>query len=146
MNCSINRIVIDQTSPYSFTTRDGIVDFQARRFSSSLSDKFPLDFEITDLDKPSYKSFKNGSDGDDIFHFNSRKTLNMSPENVFALRVTNPTDATLLGFRLPHHLCDGQSIFNVVKAYCDLVCNNPIPKLVLSTKHYDTVVYTSRRR
>jgi hypothetical protein len=56
----------------------------------------------------------------------------MAPENIFALRVTVLTDATLLGFRVPHHLCDGQSTFTVVKAYCDLVSNRPIPKLVPS--------------
>ncbi|KAL3465680.1 hypothetical protein BJX64DRAFT_285286 [Aspergillus heterothallicus] len=47
------------------------------------------------------------------------------------LRVTILNDATLLCFSFSHSLCDGQSAFDIIRAYCDLLSNKPIPKFVL---------------
>jgi hypothetical protein len=35
-------------------------------------------------------------------------------------------DATLLGFRVPHHLCDSKSGYHAIKAYRDIVAGQEI--------------------
>lgn len=54
----------------------------------------------------------------------------MLPKELFTLRVTVLEDATLLGFRVPHHLCDGQSAYDIVKAYAMLVAGRRISDLI----------------
>lgn len=39
-------------------------------------------------------------------------------------------DATLLGFRIPHHLCDGESVYHVIQAYRHIVSGQQIKTLV----------------
>jgi hypothetical protein len=51
---------------------------------------------------------------------------------IFKVRVTVLQDATLLCFGITHYLCDGSSCFEVVKAFCNILSNKPIPSLVLS--------------
>ena len=40
-------------------------------------------------------------------------------------------DATLLGFRVPHHFCDGESVYDIVKAYCDTITGEKVASLVM---------------
>jgi len=40
-------------------------------------------------------------------------------------------DATLLGFFASHHLCDAESIYHIMRAYCDLINGKEIPVNVL---------------
>jgi hypothetical protein len=114
--------------PYSLTSGN-LVDFQARESDSLLADYLPFDFEATDVDKPTYS--KNIEGIDHVFHFNTIRFFNRIPQTLFTLRVTILRDATLLGFRVPHHFSDGQSIYDIIKGYCDLVSDRPIPTVTL---------------
>ena len=101
--------------------------------TSELSKYFPINFTkegIRSLN-PSvpWISAETGTT-DDVIHFDSLSFSNLPPKTNFALRVTILNDATLLGFRIPHYLADGQSMFDVVKAYCDLVADRDILRLV----------------
>lgn len=49
----------------------------------------------------------------------------------FRLRVTLLRNATLLCFGITHHICDGNDCWEVVKAFCDLLSNKPIPLFAL---------------
>jgi hypothetical protein len=40
-------------------------------------------------------------------------------------------DATLLGFRVPHHFCDGESVYAIVKAYCATIAGEKVASLVM---------------
>ncbi|PYH89229.1 hypothetical protein BO71DRAFT_465563 [Aspergillus ellipticus CBS 707.79] len=53
------------------------------------------------------------------------------PENVFLMRATVLRDATLLCFGISHHLADGRASSDVIRAFCDLLSDRPIPTLVL---------------
>lgn len=59
------------------------------------------------------------------------KSSSLPTTNVLAIRVTVLRDATLLGFRTPHYLCDAKSIYNIVKGYSDLISGRDILDLVL---------------
>ncbi|KAL2835580.1 hypothetical protein BJY01DRAFT_252540 [Aspergillus pseudoustus] len=54
-----------------------------------------------------------------------------SSSSTSKLRVTILNDATLLCFSFSHALCDGQSAFDIISCYCDLLSEKPIPKFVL---------------
>ncbi|KAL2809043.1 hypothetical protein BJX63DRAFT_372525 [Aspergillus granulosus] len=47
------------------------------------------------------------------------------------LRVTNLNDATLLCFSFSHSLCDGQSVYDIIRYFCDLLSDKPIPTFAL---------------
>lgn len=64
---------------------------------------------------------------DEKFIFN----VSPSPVNSFRLRVTLLQNATLLCFGISHHICDGNDCWEVVKAFCDLLSNRPIPSFAL---------------
>ncbi|KOS45385.1 hypothetical protein ACN38_g3676 [Penicillium nordicum] len=51
--------------------------------------------------------------------------------NSFRLRVTLLQDATLLCFGITHYISDGNDCWVVVKAFCDLLSNKPIPLFAL---------------
>ncbi|KAI5776256.1 hypothetical protein EDC01DRAFT_715175 [Geopyxis carbonaria] len=124
--------LVTKTVPYSFTTGDAL-DFKHRSIDLALEEFSPisfLDVEKTQ-DRPSYRDFSSGSSGDELFHFESLKPLNLTVDTLFTLRVTLLKDATLLGFRMPHQLCDGQSVYDVVKAYSHLIAGKPISRIVL---------------
>jgi hypothetical protein len=59
------------------------------------------------------------------------RPLNLLPKNLLTIRVTVLKDATLLGFRVPHHLCDGESVFHVIKTYRDIVAGQQIRTFVM---------------
>lgn len=54
-----------------------------------------------------------------------------NPANSFRLRVTLLQDATLLCFGIAHHICDGNDCWEVVKVFCVLLSNKPIPLFAL---------------
>ena len=54
-----------------------------------------------------------------------------NPANSFRLRVTLLQDATLLCFGIAHHICDGNDCWEVVKVFCVLLPNKPIPLFAL---------------
>ncbi len=39
-------------------------------------------------------------------------------------------NATLLGFRIPHHFCDGASVYHVIKSYCEIIAGQKVKTLV----------------
>lgn len=75
--------------------------------------------------------YKNGGPRDTLFHFDSMRAFNRLNDTLFALRVTVLKDATLLGFRVAHHFCDGEGLYDIIKAYCDIIWDRPIPDLIL---------------
>ncbi|TFK37075.1 hypothetical protein BDQ12DRAFT_685767 [Crucibulum laeve] len=119
--------LVTNTKPYSFTTGD-TVDFCSRYLSSSLEDTCLPAFTNISCDEPTYTPINPNCD--DLFHFNSIPRFSLV-EGLFALRVTVMNDATLLGFRIPHHFADGKSTFDIVQAYCDTVAGKTIPTITL---------------
>lgn len=77
-----------------------------------------------------YQTQPQGNLADEYFHFDSLKPLNLLPNNLFTLRVTCLNDATLLGFRIPHHFCDGESVYHVIQGYCDIVAGQKCKTLI----------------
>ncbi|KAF8988278.1 hypothetical protein BDQ17DRAFT_1433432 [Cyathus striatus] len=115
------------TTPYSFKSGSK-VDFKSRSLRKKFQDISIVRIDATLSTLPTYHNIK-WTQSDRIFHFD---TVNKfpPPKSLFALRVTTLDDATLLGFRFAHHLFDGQACYDVIKAYCDIISGNPIPKLV----------------
>ncbi|KAF8990938.1 hypothetical protein BDQ17DRAFT_1313625 [Cyathus striatus] len=118
--------LVTSTRPYSFTSGD-IVNFKSRFLSQKLSDVPLVAFTETSATVPTLHHIPNGSDH--LFHFDAMDKF-PPPDTLFALRVTVLLDATLLGFRFSHHLCDGQACFDTINAFCDIVNGRPIPKLI----------------
>jgi hypothetical protein len=140
-----------QTRPYSFKTGNKI-DFKARHVNKSIRQVFPVDYNIEDTDKPTYQP----NPGDAEFHFDSLTAVGL-PKRLVTIRVTVLKDATLLGFRFPHHFVDGNSQYELIQVYCDLVANKKIPtitvppdvetplsNLVLGTDNLPAVVRSGR--
>ena len=94
-------------------------------------DKYlPVNIHVDDSDVPIYKNQLQGTAAEKVFHFNALRPLNLLPKSLLTIRVTLLQDATLLGFRMPHHFCDGESTYHVVKAYRDLIAGEKIPTLI----------------
>ncbi|KAL2807892.1 hypothetical protein BJX63DRAFT_425016 [Aspergillus granulosus] len=67
---------------------------------------------------------------DDLVHIDG-KFLFAAPlisTSTSKLRVTTLNDATLLCFSFSHGLCDGQSAYDIIRYFCDLLSDKPIPK------------------
>lgn len=107
------------------------LNFKARTIASTLADYFPIDFNVSETDRPSYHNC--GAGVDEVFHFDSIKRLYLPGSDVFDIRVTVLNDATLIAFRVSHYICDAQSIYTIAEAYCNLIAGKPIPDLVLPT-------------
>ncbi|KAH6905455.1 hypothetical protein BKA70DRAFT_1153136 [Coprinopsis sp. MPI-PUGE-AT-0042] len=105
------------TSPWSFTTGSH-VDFNARTLDQNLADLDIIPFKNASSTLPTLH--KLGSTADNTFHFDTMNDW-LPPDLLFSLRVTILRDATLLGMRFSHHLCDGQACYDIAKAYCDIV-------------------------
>lgn len=118
-----------QTSPYTFKT-GSTVDFKSRSIDASVSKYFPVDREQSDSDIPTYIALTEANAPDTMFHFESFAPLHQLPYNLFAVRVTVLTDATLLGFRVPHDLCDGGSLYEIIKAYRAIIAGTETPQFV----------------
>ncbi|KAF8991436.1 hypothetical protein BDQ17DRAFT_281308, partial [Cyathus striatus] len=121
--------LVTSTKPYSFTS-GSIVDFGSRYLQKIITDIPELvDFSNANSEKVTYHNIS--SQTDKIFHFDTMEKF-PPPPTLLAIRVTALEDATLLGFRLSHHLFDGQGTFNIVKAYADVINGNLklIPRLI----------------
>jgi hypothetical protein len=119
-----------QTNPYSFKP-GATVDFKSRTVNMQVPEFLPVSFHINNSDVPSYRSQLQGSAAETIFHFDALRPLNLLPKNLCTILVTILKDATLLGFRAPHDLCDGESMYHIVKGYRDLLGGENIPTLVM---------------
>jgi hypothetical protein len=107
------------------------LDFSARTVDQGLASYLPINIDVSgsNQDEPSFHQFDHNADK--LFHFDSLKFTALPPPNVLAIRITVLHDATLLGFRMAHHLCDAESTFNIIKAFADLVSGRETPDLVL---------------
>ncbi|KAE9368994.1 hypothetical protein N431DRAFT_547800 [Stipitochalara longipes BDJ] len=121
--------LIRRTNPFSVEA-GRTVDFKSRTVNKLLHDYFPVDFNINESGVPIYKTQPQGNLADVCFHFDSLRPLNILPKNLLTIRVTSLNDATLLGFRVPHHMCDGESVYHVIKAYCDIIAGEKIKSLI----------------
>ncbi|KAI5844027.1 hypothetical protein DFP73DRAFT_75213 [Morchella snyderi] len=127
--------LITSTKPYSFTTGTTI-DFQSRILPTTLAATLPFDFHTpltASAPSPTLHAHAGGDPKDAVFHFDSMRPMNKLPATLFALRVTLLQDATLLGFRVPHHLVDGKGMFEIVSAYATTLSRGTesLPQLVL---------------
>ncbi|KAN0092492.1 hypothetical protein V8E51_018339 [Hyaloscypha variabilis] len=121
--------LIRTTKPFSLVSGD-IVDFESRTINKTLQNYFPVDFHVEKSNIPTYKAQPQGNGADKCFHFDSLRPLNLLPKNLLTVRVTCLNDATLLGFRVPHHFCDGESVYHVIKAFRDIVAGQKIKTLI----------------
>ncbi|KAF8988280.1 hypothetical protein BDQ17DRAFT_1334624 [Cyathus striatus] len=118
--------IITSTKPFSFTSGT-IVDFKSRSLQRKLADVGLTPFTETSSSHPSFHAINTKSDR--LFHYDTLSNL-PPPPTLFALRVTTLEDATLLGFRFPHHLFDGQACYDVVHAYVSILSGRSIPQLI----------------
>ncbi|PMD31654.1 hypothetical protein L207DRAFT_190766 [Hyaloscypha variabilis F] len=121
--------LIRTTKSFSLVSGD-IVDFESRTINKTLQTYFPVDFHVEKSNIPTYKAQPQGNGADKCFHFDSFRPLNLLPKNLLTVRVTCLNDATLLGFRVPHHFCDGESVYHVIKAFRDIVAGQKIKTLI----------------
>ncbi|RDW58422.1 hypothetical protein BP5796_12352 [Coleophoma crateriformis] len=123
--------VLTKTSPYTLA-KGSHCDFKARTVDVDVSNYIPFDFSVNTADLSSNMPWVSTepSGVDSIIHFDTISTSELPPKANFTLRVTVLNDSTLLGFRMPHYLADAQSMFDVVKAYCDLIAGRQLPMLV----------------
>ncbi|KAL4901201.1 hypothetical protein BDW74DRAFT_86715 [Aspergillus multicolor] len=105
--------------------RGSLVDFDSRTLNDTLDSILP--FSWHGQSRPSILH-ENISDIDDKFLFHATS----DPKPVCFLRATILNDATLLCFSFVHSLFDGQSCFDIIHFFCDLLSDKPIPKLTLS--------------
>ncbi|CAG8907834.1 unnamed protein product [Penicillium egyptiacum] len=117
--------LIKDTKPWSFTC-GSTVDYASRAIDQSLATYLPIYHEQHGKE-PSIMESPEISAVDEKFIFNVSPSL----ANSFRLRVTLLQDATLLCFGITHHICDGNDCWEVVKAFCDLLSNKPIPLFAL---------------
>ncbi|EKV05791.1 Chloramphenicol acetyltransferase-like domain [Penicillium digitatum] len=117
--------LIKDTKPWSFTCGN-TVDFASREIDQSLTTYLPIHHE-QDSNEPTVIGSPEISVVDETFIFDVSPGL----ANSFRLRVTLLEDATLLCFGIAHHICDGHDCWEVVKAFCDLLSNQPIPVFAL---------------
>ncbi|CAG7947772.1 unnamed protein product [Penicillium nalgiovense] len=117
--------LIRDTKPWSFTC-GSTVDYASRAIDQPLATHLPIHHEQHSKD-PSIMESPELSAVDEKFIFN----VSPSPVNSFRLRVTLLQNATLLCFGISHHICDGNDCWEVVKAFCDLLSNRPIPSFAL---------------
>ncbi|KAJ5158368.1 uncharacterized protein N7500_008019 [Penicillium coprophilum] len=114
-----------QTQPWSFSC-GSTVDYASRAIDQLLTAYLPI-YHEQGTTEPNIMKMPEVSEVDDKFIFNVSSNLATS----FRLRVTLLQDATLLAFGISHHICDGNDCWEVVKAFCDLLSNKPIPLFAL---------------
>ncbi|KAJ5493960.1 hypothetical protein N7463_010047 [Penicillium fimorum] len=117
--------LVKNTKPWSFTC-GSTVDYASRTIDQSLTTYFPIHHEHNS-NEPSIMKISELSEVDERFIFDVPPSSTKS----FRIRVTLLQDATLLCFGIAHHICDGNDCWEVVKAFCDLFSNKPIPLFAL---------------
>ncbi|KAL4973304.1 hypothetical protein BDW66DRAFT_153973 [Aspergillus desertorum] len=96
------------------------VDFESRTKTGKVASVLP--FTWTGETQPEILSGDLASI-DTEFFFNAP----LASTATSTVRVTSLDDATLLGFRFVHSLCDGQSAYEIIKYFCELLSGRPIP-------------------
>ncbi|KAJ5188406.1 hypothetical protein N7491_004732 [Penicillium cf. griseofulvum] len=117
--------LVKDTKPWSFTC-GSTVDYASRDINQSLATYLPIHHKQYS-NEPNVMKISELSKVEERFIFNVPVSLATS----FRLRVTLLRDATLLSFGIAHHICDGNDCWEVVKAFCDLLSNKPIPLFAL---------------
>ncbi|OQD63446.1 hypothetical protein PENPOL_c009G01659 [Penicillium polonicum] len=117
--------LIKDTKPWSFTC-GSTVDYASRDIDQSLATYLPIHHD-QNSHGPKIMQSPEISAVDEKFIFDVPPDLASN----FRLRVTLLRDATLLCFGIAHHICDGNDCWEVVKAFCDLLSNKPIPSFAL---------------
>ncbi|CAI7628212.1 unnamed protein product [Penicillium glandicola] len=117
--------LIKDTNPWSFTC-GSTVDYASRVIDQSLTTYLPIHLDQHG-NVPNIMKSPEISEVDGKFIFD----VPPSPVSNFRFRVTLLQDSTLLCFGITHHLCDGNDCWEVVKAFCDLLSNKPIPSFAL---------------
>ncbi|KGO46570.1 hypothetical protein PEX1_036320 [Penicillium expansum] len=117
--------LIQDTKPWSFTC-GSTVDYATRDIDHSLATYLPIQHK-QHSNEPTMMRSPEISAVDEKFIFDVPPNL----ANNFRLRVTLLRDATLLCFGIAHHICDGNDCCEVVKAFCDLLSDKPIPLFAL---------------
>ncbi|KAL3482071.1 hypothetical protein BJX99DRAFT_217312 [Aspergillus californicus] len=100
------------------------VDFEGRPLKHDLSSFLPFPRNCSTNPTILHGDFPNI---DDKFMYNPT----LDPKPVCQVRATVLNDATLLCFSFVHGLFDGQSAFEMIQYYCDLLSNKPIPDFTL---------------
>lgn len=126
---SDERLITKQKFPYKITPGSSL-NFKAKTTLSNLSDYFPLDFNVSESEEdcPSYRNCTASIDA--LFHFGYGTLLSLPESDVLGIRITVLNDATLIGFRTSHYMCDAEGIYNIAQAYTDLISGKQIPDLV----------------
>ncbi|KGO68258.1 hypothetical protein PITC_046820 [Penicillium italicum] len=117
--------LIKDTKPWSFTC-GSTVDYASRDIDQPLATYLPIHHEKQSQGPNIMKS-------PDVFAVDKKFIFDVPPNlaNSFCLRATLLRDATLLCFGIAHHICDGNDCWEVVKAFCDLLSDRPIPSFAL---------------
>jgi hypothetical protein len=102
-------------------------DVESRKIDKDLATYLPLDYERGEENAPKILESAKIEQIDEKFLFDIAPTV----DNVFVFRITVLEDATLLSFGFSHHLADATASLNVMKAFCALLSDKPIPELVL---------------
>ncbi|KAL2785409.1 hypothetical protein BJX66DRAFT_314921 [Aspergillus keveii] len=100
------------------------VDFEERTLKQDLAAVLPFSWRAGSAPRI---IFDDPAGLDEKYLFN----VSSSSTSVMKLRVTTLNDATLLCFSFTHALCDGQSAYNVISYFSDLLSDKPVPKFVL---------------
>jgi hypothetical protein len=125
---NINKLTNIRTNPYSLQPGN-ICDFEPRTINQSAQELFPADFHMG-IDKSNVPTYQTPLP-DELFHFDSFMPFRTLPKTLFGIRVTVLKDATLLGFRVHHYLCDGASRGQAIKAYRDIIAGKQIATSIL---------------
>ncbi|KAL3468967.1 hypothetical protein BJX99DRAFT_265638 [Aspergillus californicus] len=107
-------------------TPGSTIDFESRNLEADL--KAFLPFSWAGRDKPTVLHDQI-LDTDNKFLFST--STSSGPKPVSRLRATILNDASLLCFSFSHGLVDGQSGYNIIRYFCDLLSNKPIPRFIL---------------
>ncbi|RFU25551.1 hypothetical protein B7463_g10788, partial [Scytalidium lignicola] len=126
-----------KSSPYSIS-KGSECDFRVRelrastlsKYSSFLGNMIKTRDMVRSGTKPWAPDTTSDSSLDDIAHFNSISRAASPPTSIFTLRVTILDDATIFGFRVPHYVTDGTGLYEIVKAYSNIVAGNSVQKLI----------------
>ncbi|KAL2785098.1 hypothetical protein BJX66DRAFT_68174 [Aspergillus keveii] len=101
------------------------IDFESRKVAEDLATFLP--FSWSGSTSSPEVLLENSSGVDRRFKFSVASTS----MTISKLRVTILNDATLLWFSVCHGLCDGKGLYDIIRYFCDLLSDKPIPKFIL---------------
>jgi hypothetical protein len=86
----------------------------------------PIDWQQQERDVPEILGSENMEMVDEKFLFEIEPAV----QSLFVFRVTLLNDATLLSFGFSHHMADATAFLEIMKAFCSLLSNEPIDRLL----------------